>query len=134
MVFFDTIGQIGTSKVWATLVNYLSIFSNLEKEGGNFQSSYLMLVGFGNLENGVAAMAHPQTTGPFCDFLIRFLYLLEYICNFCFCILYFWQFRKWVVHTVRQVGQPLVTLNRPQGKSTMYIAQGEKCQSNTFSK
>ena len=87
MVFFDTIGQIGTSKVWATLVNYLSIFSNLEKEGGNFQSSYLMLVGFGNLENGVATMAHPQTTGPFYDFVIRFfvftsIYLL-------FLLLYF---------------------------------------------
>ena len=26
-----------------------------------------MLVGFGNLENGVAAMAHPQTTGLFCN-------------------------------------------------------------------
>ena len=66
-----------------------------------------MLVGFGNLENGVAAMAHPQTTGPFYDFVIRFLYLLEYICNFCFCILYFWQFRNWVVHTShRQTSGP----------------------------
>ena len=88
MVFFDTIGQIGTSKVWATLVNYLSIFSNLEKEGGNFQSSYLMLVGFGNLENRVAAMAHPQTTGPYYDFVIRFfcIYLnISVIFAFVFC-------------------------------------------------